>query len=152
MPTHPIENHSSDEIRKIMDINVLAHFWTLEAFLPGMYEAGRGHIIAMSSIAGIVGLTNLVPYCASKFAVRGLMEALHTEIHERRPKANIGFTTVCPYMVDTGLCKNPKVRFPSLLGLLPPAYVAKQILLAHRKNQLELTIPGYLMQLNNILR
>lgn len=152
MPSHPVELHSADEIRKIMDINVLAHFWMLEAFLPGMYEAGKGHIIALSSIAGIVGLTNLVPYCASKFAVRGLMEALHSEIKDTRPNVKIGCTTVCPYMVDTGLCKKPRLRFPSMLGLLSPTYVAEQIVLAHRKNMIELTLPRYLIQVNNFFR
>lgn len=117
-----------------------------------MYELERGHIVALSSIAGVVGLTNLVPYCASKFAVRGMMEALHTELGDTRPNAKIGLTTVCPYMVDTGLCKNPKIRFPGLLGLLKPTYVAEQIVLAHRKNIIELTLPGYLMHLNNALR
>lgn len=124
----------------------------LEAFLPSMYEKKRGHIIALASIAGIVGLTNLVPYCASKFAVRGMMEALQTEIRDTKPDVDIHCTTVCPYMVDTGLCKKPKVRFPGLLGLLPPKEVAEQIVLAHRKNIKELSIPRSLMYLNHFLR
>lgn len=124
----------------------------LEAFLPGMVERGRGHIIALSSIAGIVGLTNLVPYCASKFAVRGMMEALQSELKDTKPNADIGLTTVCPYMCDTGLCKKPKVRFPSLLGLLKPKEVAEHIVLAHRKNLKELTIPRFLIYLNHFLR
>uniref|UniRef100_A0A336LVA3 Short-chain dehydrogenase/reductase 3 n=1 Tax=Culicoides sonorensis TaxID=179676 RepID=A0A336LVA3_CULSO len=152
MPTHPIEQHTSEEIRKIMDINVMAHFWMLEAFLPSMYEKKRGHIIALASIAGVVGLTNLVPYCASKFAVRGMMEALQTEIRDTKPDCDINTTIVCPYMVDTGLCKKPKVRFPSLLGLLQPKEVAEQIVLAHRKNLKEFTIPRHLMYLNHFLR
>lgn len=47
-----------------------------------MMERNHGHIVAMSSMAGVVGLRNLVPYCATKFAVRGLMEALHEELRE----------------------------------------------------------------------
>jgi len=152
MPTHPIEQTTPEEIRKIMDINVLAHFWMLEAFLPGMYERNKGHIVALSSIAGVVGLTNLVPYCASKFAVRGLMESLQTEINEYRPNSDINCTTVCPFMVDTGLCKKPKVRFPAILGLLKPMQVAEAIVDAHRRNQRELTVPKYLMWLNHALR
>lgn len=54
----------------------------LQSFLPSMMEKNHGHIVAMSSMAGVVGLRNLVPYCATKFAVRGLMEAMHEELRE----------------------------------------------------------------------
>lgn len=124
----------------------------LEAFLPEMIKKKRGHIVALSSIAGVVGLTNLVPYCASKFAVRGLMESLQTEINELHPNVDFNCTTICPYMVDTGLCKKPKIRFPSMLGLLTPSYVAKTVVDAHKRNKREITIPNYLMSLNNVLR
>lgn len=83
MPTHSLEQHTPEEIRRVFDINVLSHFWTLEAFLPDMREKNRGHVVSISSIAGHVGLSNLVPYCASKFAVRGLLEALHEEYREK---------------------------------------------------------------------
>lgn len=45
-----------------------------------MVEKNVGHIVAMSSIAGLCGLPNLVPYCGSKFAVRGMMESLSEEL------------------------------------------------------------------------
>lgn len=54
----------------------------LQAFLPTMMERNKGHIVALSSMAGLLGLRNLVPYCGSKFAVRGIMEALHEELRE----------------------------------------------------------------------
>lgn len=43
----------------------------LQAFLPSMIENNHGHVVALSSLAGISGFPNLVPYCSSKFAVRG---------------------------------------------------------------------------------
>lgn len=82
MPCHSLLKHNADEIRKMFDINVLAHIWVLQAFLPHMFAKRRGHIVAISSMAGLCGLTNLVPYCATKFAVRGLMEALYEELRE----------------------------------------------------------------------
>lgn len=42
-----------------------------QAFLPSMINNNHGHIVALSSMAGVTGLVNLVPYCGSKFAVRG---------------------------------------------------------------------------------
>jgi len=151
MPTHPLEQHNEEEIRKIMDINVLAHFWTLEAFLPAMKKNNHGHIVALSSIAGVVGIPNLVPYCASKFAVRGLMETLDEEL-QWNPYNQIKTTTVCPFMVNTGLCKRPYVKFENMLNLLEPDFVAQQIMHAQRTHVKECTIPSFLMTLNNTTR
>lgn len=80
MPQHEILKHTEAEVRKIYDINTIAHCWMFQAFLPKMIEKNQGHIVALSSIAGIVGLNNLVPYCGSKFAVRGTMESLSEEL------------------------------------------------------------------------
>lgn len=80
MPQHEILKHSEAEVRKMYEINVFAHYWLFQAFLPKMMEKNEGHIVALSSIAGVVGLNNLVPYCGTKFAVRGSMEALSEEI------------------------------------------------------------------------
>lgn len=66
MPQHEILKHSEGEIRKIYEINTIAHYWMFQAFLPTMIEKNHGHIVAMSSIAGLVGLNNVVPYCGSK--------------------------------------------------------------------------------------
>jgi len=82
MPQHEVLKHTEGEIRKIFEINTIAHLWMFQAFLPKMIEKNRGHIVALSSVAGLVGLTNLVPYCGSKFAVRGIMEALGEELRE----------------------------------------------------------------------
>lgn len=82
MPTKTFDKQTPDEIRKTFEVNVFAQFWTLEAFLPHMKQQNRGHIVALSSMAGMIGLPNLVPYSASKFAVRGLMEGLSNELRE----------------------------------------------------------------------
>ena len=54
----------------------------IQAFLPAMIDRNYGHIVAMSSMAGLMGLSNLVPYCGAKYAVRGIMEALAIELRE----------------------------------------------------------------------
>lgn len=152
MPTHPLEQQTVAEIRTTIDLNVVSHFWTLQAFLPGMLSTGKGHVIALSSMAGQMGLTNLVPYCATKFAVRGLMEAMEAEVRDLHPSAKINFTTICPYMVDTGLCKVPFMRFPKAFPLLKPEEVAQAILYAHRTNKREVSVPGYLRPLMNVAK
>lgn len=154
MPCHTMLSHTAEEIRKIFDVNVLAHFWMLQAFLPSMIANNHGHVIALSSMAGLVGLPNLVPYCASKFAVRGLMEAMHEEVRVNAAgqSSNVKFTTIYPYMVDTGLCKKPRIRFSSLMAMVPPQEAANEIIRAQRRNVIERTIPCQWMSLNGYVR
>ncbi|XP_059616298.1 short-chain dehydrogenase/reductase family 16C member 6-like isoform X3 [Phlebotomus argentipes] len=84
MPSRPLWEQQHQEIRKVFDVNVMAHFWIFEAFLPHMIEKNRGHLVSISSVVGLIGAANLVPYCASKFAVRGMMEALFEELREHK--------------------------------------------------------------------
>uniref|UniRef100_A0A1B0ABT6 Uncharacterized protein n=1 Tax=Glossina pallidipes TaxID=7398 RepID=A0A1B0ABT6_GLOPL len=62
MPTHRFEQQIADEIRQVFETNVISQFWTLQAFLPHMKQQNRGHIIAMHSIAGLMGNAHFVSY------------------------------------------------------------------------------------------
>lgn len=57
-----------DQIERIFKINILAHFWTVRAFLPKMIKYEKGHIVEIASMGGISGLLKQVDYCATKFA------------------------------------------------------------------------------------
>jgi len=50
---------------------MISHNQIIEAFLPDMIVANHGHICAIGSMTSLVGSANLVPYSATKFAVRG---------------------------------------------------------------------------------
>ncbi|XP_014270962.1 epidermal retinol dehydrogenase 2 isoform X1 [Halyomorpha halys] len=154
MPCHHLLDHKPQEIIKMFEVNVFAHFWLLEAVLPNMIEKNHGHIVALSSIAGISGLKNLVPYCASKFAVRGMMESLMEEFREEKIASEVYFTVACPYMVNTGLCKNPKVneKLGKTLALLNPESVAEVIVTSMRQNKTTFTIPSFFLVLGDLLR
>ncbi|XP_053615105.1 17-beta-hydroxysteroid dehydrogenase 13-like isoform X2 [Plodia interpunctella] len=153
MPCKPLRDTSEKEIRALFEVNIIAHFWLVQTFLPAMMERNHGHVVAMSSMAGVMGLRNLVPYCASKFAVRGLMEALHEELREDvRDFSGIKLTVICPYIVDTGLCKNPKIKFPSLMKIVTPDQAADAIVDAVRRDYYEITIPSSLYYINLVCR
>jgi len=89
-------------LERTLRVNVLAHFWTLKAFLPAMIDRGFGHVCQIASAAGLVGVPGLVAYCASKHAVVGLSEALRLELRQLAGDA-VGMTLVCPGFVDTAL-------------------------------------------------
>lgn len=62
----------------------------------------------------------------------------------------IKLTCICPYIVDTGLCKNPKIKFPSLLKILTPQEAVENIVDAVRRNYQEITIPSSLYYINTV--
>jgi all-trans-retinol dehydrogenase (NAD+) len=79
------------------------------------------------------------------------MEALYQEC--RTDKKNyIKFTSIYPYMVDTGLCKKPKIRFENLMPLVKPKEAALEIMNAQRTETNEVTIPRYLFGAHNLCR
>ena len=74
-----------------------------------MLEQNHGHIVSIASIAGCTGLAGIVDYCSSKFAAVGLMESLRREV-ANTGKTGIHFTTVCPFLITTGMFDGLKVR------------------------------------------
>lgn len=152
MPTHPLLQQTEAEIRKTFEINVMAHFWLIQSLLPDMIAKNRGRIVALSSIAGLVGFKNLVPYCGTKYAVRGIMEALAEELRADPRKPDVRFTSIYPYMVDTGLCKRPHTRFPGMMKMVKPEEAAAAIIDAQRRGLVEASIPKYLLYLNTFMR
>lgn len=98
MPTRPLLQQTPEEILRTFDINVFSQFWTIQAFLDQMKKQRKGHIIALSSVAGLAGLPNLVPYCATKFAVRGMMEAVYEEIRKGPYKNQVSACDINNYL------------------------------------------------------
>merc|ERR1711994_485700 len=84
-------------------MGILAHFWTLKAFLPAMISRKDGHIVNVASLAGHSGTNKLVDYCSSKFAAVGLDESLRVELFVQGHSEYIKTTVVCPYYISTGM-------------------------------------------------
>ncbi|XP_032678941.1 short-chain dehydrogenase/reductase family 16C member 6-like [Odontomachus brunneus] len=144
MPCYNFLNLTPDQITSQFNVNVLSHFWTIQAFLPGMIERNYGHIVAISSIAGLAGVPHLTAYSATKFAVKGFMESLEEELRiSSNGKSLIKFTTIYPSIVNTGLCKKPKIKYPLFMGLISPKDAAAIIISAQRQKINERSIPSY---------
>jgi len=132
---------SDENIIKLMNINTLSLFWTSKAFLPSMIERNGGHIVTISSAAGIIGVKGLADYCAAKFAAFGFDESLRMEL--RRMKSAIKTTVVCPFFINTGMFDGVKTRFPLFLPILKKEYVVKKIVKAVLKNKKRLIMPRF---------
>lgn len=75
-----IEETSSDEAHAIFETNFFGPFQLIRSALPHLRKQGSGHIINISSAAGISAVPGLGIYSASKFAVEGMTEALAAEV------------------------------------------------------------------------
>ncbi|MDG4663605.1 SDR family oxidoreductase [Mycobacterium sp. 236(2023)] len=75
-----LEELSEDEARAQIETNVFGALWVTQAALPFLRAQGSGHIIAVSSIGGIVAFPNLSMYHASKWALEGLSQSLAQEV------------------------------------------------------------------------
>ncbi|RME21526.1 MAG: SDR family oxidoreductase [Deltaproteobacteria bacterium] len=75
-----LEQITEDELRHVLEVNLVGAWALVQAVLPAMRRAGRGHIINLSSISGRMALPGLGAYAASKFALEGLSEALAHEV------------------------------------------------------------------------
>jgi NAD(P)-dependent dehydrogenase (short-subunit alcohol dehydrogenase family) len=75
-----IEDIDVDIISKVMDVNFMGVVYGIQAFLPVMKDANKGIIVNISSGWGKEGKEGLAPYCASKFAVEGLIDSIAREL------------------------------------------------------------------------
>ncbi|MDL2269488.1 SDR family oxidoreductase [Desulfosarcina sp. OttesenSCG-928-A07] len=130
-----------EKICKTLDVNVTPLFWTCKAFLPSMIERNSGHVVTISSAAGIIGVTGLADYSASKFAAFGFHEAIRMEL--RRIKSRVDTTVVCPFFINTGMFSGVKTRFSCLLPILDSRFVARRIIGAVLRRKKRLLLPGF---------
>ncbi|WP_434291139.1 SDR family oxidoreductase [Celeribacter sp. SCSIO 80788] len=76
---HPFAEADPARLDALFDVNVKGVMNAIRAALPALKSAENAHIVTMSSAAAIHGVPDLAAYSASKFAVRGLTEALNIE-------------------------------------------------------------------------
>ncbi len=94
---------------KIVAINLMGPIHVIESFIPPMVATGRGgHLVNVSSAAGLVALPWHAAYSASKYGLRGLSEVLRFDLARHR----IGVSVVVP-----GAVKTPLVNTVEIVGV-----------------------------------
>ena len=102
----PLEEYPMDLFHKVIDINIKGSYYGMRHIWPLMKENG-GSIIITSSVAGITGTANILPYVTSKHAVIGMMR---TAALEGAPY-NIRVNTINPSPVDNRMMRSLEEGF-----------------------------------------
>lgn len=140
-----IENLDHDHWRRANEIDLMGPISVLECFVPPMIAAGRGgHVVNVSSAAGLLGLPWHAPYSAAKFGLRGVSEVLRFDLDPH----GIGVSLVCPGGVRTPLVETVEIvgidnDDPEIRKLkrrferhaVSPEHVAEKILAGIEKNR-----------------
>lgn len=102
-----IEHLEHRDWRQCIEVNLMGPVHVMESFVPAMIAAKRGgHIVNVSSAAGLFGLPWHAAYSASKFGLRGVSEVLRFDLAPH----GIGVSLVCPGGVNTGLVRTVQIR------------------------------------------
>jgi NAD(P)-dependent dehydrogenase (short-subunit alcohol dehydrogenase family) len=140
-----VDRLTHQQWRSMIEINLMGPIHVIETFVPPMIAAKRGgHLVNVSSAAGLVALPWHAAYSASKYGLRGLSEVLRFDLAKHR----IGVSVVVPGAVRTPLVKSveiagvdrehPKVapwidRFSG--HAVSPEHVAERILTGIERNR-----------------
>lgn len=97
--------------REVIQTNVIGVMNTFEPAYHVMAKAGHGHMVAVSSVAGFVGLPGSASYCASKAAVTKLCESFSIDFSS----VGIDVSVIAPGFVDTPLTRQNNHAMPWLM-------------------------------------
>ena len=102
-----LEATTMDDWTRVIGVNLLGVAYGVQAFVPRMLAQGSAAaVVNTASAAGLIGLPRMAPYCASKFGVVGLSEALDAELASR----GIRVSAICPGIIDTDITRTAIFR------------------------------------------
>lgn len=117
------EDMSIEQVHELFEVNVYGVFHTCRHIIPVMKKQASGHIINISSTAGLEGMPQVAAYCGAKHAVRGITDSLFRELRDY----GIKVTAVYPGSTNTDFFRNsPGIKAHD--NMMRPEEVAEQII------------------------
>lgn len=142
----PFISHSTHNIRDLIELNITGVTDLCRRLLPGMVARGRGGILNVSSMAGLVPGPHQAAYYASKAYMNSLGAALANEVSGK----GVRITTLAPGAVDTQFHERMEAegsRYLRFLGVQSPDVVAKAGYAGFQRWQ-RFVVPGLVHKIN----
>jgi short-subunit dehydrogenase len=132
-----------EELGAMTDVNLLAPMVLVRTVLPGMVERGRGHVVNVASVAGLLALAYQEPYNATKFGLIGFTRALRLTAQDQ--EWGVSASAVCPgFMSGEGMYADMQSEFgvtaPKVAAAMPVELVGAAVVKAIEKDIPEVTI------------
>lgn len=132
----PILELDPAELQRSLNVNYFGSVYCIQAVLPHMLAQKSGHIVAVTSMDGKIGLPPDAPYVSAKFALTGFLEVLRQEVSDH----GIAVTNVLPGRVDTVMIE--QLRFSWISPKISPERVARSMIDAIRKRKPIVIVPS----------
>lgn len=120
-----VEDTEPDELRRILDVNVVGTTNGIRAVLPIMEEQGGGTIINIGSVESRRALPYQSAYAASKHAVKGLTDALRAELAHR--SSPVSLVLVMPSAINTPFFRHARSKLGAMPQPFPPVYEPEMV-------------------------
>lgn len=127
--------------RRQVELNQMGTVHAVQAVLPSMLQRGRGHLVLVSSVVGLIGVFGYAAYAPTKFAVRGYGLALDAELRHRGVRVGIAYPpdTLTPGFERENRTKPAEThRVSGSVKPVPPERVADAILRGIERNRLHI--------------
>jgi short-subunit dehydrogenase len=125
-----VDAFDAGEVERVLRVNLLGAVYATEAVLPGMLARGRGHIVAISSIAGFGGLPMSAAYSASKAGMTNFFESLRIDLRG----SGVDVTVINPGFVKTPMTAHNRHPMPFLMDLEPAVNLMARAIRARKKS------------------
>ncbi len=132
-----LDDLSTDEIDRALEVNLRAGIVLSRLLLPAMLERGSGQLVFMASMAGHVAGPKTSIYNATKFGLRGFAQALRMELHG----SGVGVSLVSPsYVSEAGMWAEAGHKASAMVGEVTPAAVADAVVKVILENRREIQV------------
>lgn len=140
LPFKPMEDITVEQFDRVMAINVRGVFLGCHAFMGGMKARRSGHIVNTSSLNGLLPHGTFATYCASKFAVAGMSEALRQELDP----FDVGVSILYPGLTRSRMSEGQMDDLPdeikaAIAGkMMEPVWLGRAVVRAVEENSLHI--------------
>ncbi len=152
------EEVNDDNLHWLFNINLMAPMYSSRYILPHFKNRPEACLVFLSSLFGLAGIANQVPYCVSKFGIRGLGESLRMELMD----TNIHVLNVHPGGIKTNIVRYGRMKeaakakeihvFDKHLAITTAESAAQQIVAAIQKNKQRLLVGKDARRLDKLIR